>query len=77
MMDSAAEQAVGPGCRRTFVFVGVTTGRSSIRRIFPRWTEILGLPEILLEGIDHPLHDSTAAYRATVQRVKDDPQCTG
>ncbi|WP_343390347.1 hypothetical protein [Candidatus Amarobacter glycogenicus] len=37
----------------TFYFVGVTTGKSSINKVFPLWMEVLGRPEVVLEGIDH------------------------
>jgi shikimate dehydrogenase len=36
-------------------FVGVTTGRSSINSVFPRWGEALGLPSRTLVGHDIPL----------------------
>ena len=32
-----------PRTRPTMYFVGVTTGKSSIRKVFPKWAEILGL----------------------------------
>ena len=61
----------------TFYFVGVTTGQSSIMRVFPRWVEALGRPEIAMEGIDHPLHDEPNAYRQTVAQIKFDPLSLG
>lgn len=61
----------------TFYFVGVTTGKSSINKVFPLWMEIMGRPEIKLDGIDHKIHDDPEAYRATVARIKYDPNCVG
>jgi shikimate 5-dehydrogenase len=61
----------------TFYFVGVTTRQSSIMKIFPRWMEALGRPEIAIEGIDHKIHDEPEAYRATVAQIKYDPLSLG
>ncbi|MFN8442539.1 MAG: shikimate dehydrogenase [Caldilineaceae bacterium] len=46
-------------------------------RIFPRWMEVLGRPEVVIEGIDHRLHDDPEAYRTTVAQIKEDPLCIG
>lgn len=61
----------------TFYFVGVTTGKSSINKVFPLWMEVLGRPEVVLEGIDHKIHDAPEAYRATVAQMKYDPNSLG
>lgn len=61
----------------TFYFIGVTTAGSSIMKVFPLWMEVLGRPEIVIEGIDHPLHDDPQAYRATVAQIKHDPLSLG
>ena len=29
--------------KRTFYFIGVTTGQSAIMKLFPKWAEFLGL----------------------------------
>ncbi len=63
--------------RSTFYFVGVTTARSSIVQVFPRWMEALGRPEVVLEGRDHKIHDDPASYRATLIQIKDDPLALG
>jgi shikimate 5-dehydrogenase len=63
--------------RPTFYFIGVTTGQSSIMKIFPRWMEALGRPEVVIEGIDHPIHDRPEAYRHTVAQIKYDPLSLG
>ncbi len=61
----------------TFYFVGVSTGKSAIQKVFPRWMEVLGRPEVVLEGIDHRLRDDSEAYRATVAQIKFDPHSLG
>jgi shikimate dehydrogenase len=61
----------------TFYFVGVTTGQSSIMKVFPRWMEAIGRPDIVIEGIDHKIHDDPAAYRQTVAQMKYDPLSLG
>jgi len=61
----------------TFYFIGVTTARSSIRKIFPLWMQELGRPEIVLEGIDLKIHDRPEAYRAATLQIKQDPLSVG
>ena len=41
----------------TFYFVGVTTHQSSIMKVFPRWMQAIGRPEVVIEGINHRIHD--------------------
>lgn len=61
----------------TFYFIGVTTGSSSINKVFPLWMEVMGRPEVVLEGIDHPIHDDPANYRKSVAQIKFDPNSLG
>ncbi len=61
----------------TFYFVGVTTSKSSIMKVFPRWMEAIGHPDIIIEGIDHEIHDKPETYRATVAQIKYDPLSPG
>jgi shikimate dehydrogenase len=61
----------------TFNFIGVTTGKSSIMKVFPLWMQILGQPEIVMEGVDHPMHDDPANYRRSVAQIKYDPLSLG
>jgi shikimate 5-dehydrogenase len=61
----------------TFYFIGVTTRQSSIMKVFPRWMEALGRPEIVIEGIDHVLHDDPESYRRSVAQIKYDPLSLG
>ena len=66
--------ALSPPQQPTFYFVGVSTGQSSSRRVFPRWMEALGRPEVVLQGVDFPLHDDPANYRAFVEFVRREPK---
>ena len=61
----------------TFYFIGVTTTKSSIMRVFPLWMKELGRPEIIIEGVDLKIHDTPAAYRAATAQIKFDPLSTG
>src|SRR5690606_458846 len=60
----------------TLYFIGVTTGKSSILKVFPRWSEALGLGARIV-GIDLPLHAPDADYRRVVSFIKDDPLSRG
>jgi shikimate 5-dehydrogenase len=61
----------------TIYFIGVTTGRSSIRTVFPRWAEQLGLSGVRLDGIDLPLHAPAEDYRRVVEFIARDPLSLG
>jgi shikimate dehydrogenase len=54
-------------------FVGVTTARSSIRKVYPGWANILDLPTTRLVGYDLPIGTSSQEYRDLVKRLADDP----
>jgi len=58
-------------------FIGVTTAKSSIIRVFPLWVRELGCLEVVLEGVDLKLHDNPKNYRRTVERIKYDPLSLG
>jgi len=66
-----------PATRPTFYFIGVTTGGSSIRSVFPRWAEALGLGDVELVGIDLALHAPDEQYRTVVEFLKADPLSLG
>jgi shikimate 5-dehydrogenase len=66
-----------PASKPTFYFVGVTTGRSSIRTVFPQWAGHLGIHDVELVGIDLPPHAPTEQYRAAVQFLKADELSLG
>ncbi|MBF0815951.1 shikimate dehydrogenase [Microbacterium paludicola] len=61
----------------TLYFIGVTTGRSSIQRVFPQWARALGRPDVRLRGIDLPLHAPAEDYRAVVEFIATDPLSLG
>ncbi|MBN1266677.1 MAG: hypothetical protein JXA25_14370 [Anaerolineales bacterium] len=77
MSEELMERTARSEKRRLFYFIGVTTGQSSIMKVFPRWMEALGRPDVGISGVDHLLHDSRETYRATVKRIKEDPLCVG
>lgn len=58
-------------------FVGVTTGRSSIMRIFPAWAEVLRLPTRRLDGIDIRPGAEGGVYRRVIGDIADDPDDYG
>lgn len=60
----------------TFYFIGVTTGSSSIMRVFPQWAKALGLTA-QIKGIDLPLHAPVEQYREAVRFLKEDPLSLG
>jgi shikimate 5-dehydrogenase len=61
----------------TMYFIGVTTGESSSRRMFPVWAQILGLDDAQLVGVDLPINASPEAYRQAVYQIKQDPLILG
>jgi len=56
--------------------MGVSTGKSAIRRIFPRWCALAGR-EAELVGIDLPVGASSDEYRTAVARIRDDERASG
>ena len=61
----------------TFYFIGVTTGKSSIMKVFPLWMQVLKRSEVGIEGLDLKIHDQPDAYRAAVAQIKYDPLSLG
>jgi shikimate dehydrogenase len=61
----------------TFYFIGVTTGKSSIMKVFPLWMKVLGHEEVVMEGMDCKIHDEPEAYRREVAQIKYDPLSLG
>jgi shikimate 5-dehydrogenase len=66
-----------PATQPTLYFIGVTTGKSSIMKVFPAWAEYLGLKDAVIKGIDFKLHDDPEAYRKAVEFIRDDPLSLG
>ena len=61
----------------TFYFIGVTTGKSSIMKVFPLWMKVLGREDVILEGVDCKIHDESENYRRAVAQIKYDPLSVG
>jgi shikimate 5-dehydrogenase len=61
----------------TFYFIGVTTTKSSIMKVFPLWMKILGREEVVMEGVDCKIHDDPEVYRKAVAQIKYDPTSLG
>ncbi len=61
----------------TFYFVGVTTSKSSIMKVFPLWMKVLGREEVVIEGIDCAIHADPEVYRQAVAQMKYDPLSLG
>ncbi len=68
---------LAPATQPTIYFIGVTTGQSSIMRVFPAWAEHLGLSDAVIKGIDFAPHAEASAYREAVTFIRDDPLSLG
>lgn len=60
----------------TMYFIGVTTAKSSIMKVFPKWSDILKLGA-QIEGYDALIHAPAEDYRAIVRHIKEDPLSMG
>jgi shikimate dehydrogenase len=65
-----------PAKERTMYFIGVTTGKSSINKVFPKWAEALKLNAVL-KGFDFEPNADPACYREVVEFIKHDPLSLG
>ncbi len=72
-----AMQELTPATRPTIYFIGVTTSKSSIMKVFPAWAQHLGLADAVIKGIDFPLHAPAGDYRQAVEFIKHDPLAAG
>lgn len=61
----------------TMYFIGVTTGKSSIMKVFPEWAQALGLKNTVMKGIDISIHAEPEIYREVVSFIKNDPLSMG
>ncbi|WP_316569160.1 shikimate dehydrogenase [Neobacillus sp. YIM B06451] len=61
----------------TMYFIGVTTTKSSIMKLFPRWAEALELGNVVLKGIDIEIHAEPQVYRDVVEFIKNDELSLG
>ncbi len=75
-IQAAADTSFSPAEVPTMYFIGVTTGKSSIMRVFPVWARHLGISENII-GIDCKWHDAPEVYRNVVAFIRDDPQSLG
>lgn len=66
-----------PATAPTLYFIGVTTSKSSIMKVFPAWADYLGLKGAVIRGIDFPLHADPQAYREAVAFIRNDPLSLG
>ena len=75
------EELIGMGIiereNPTFYFIGVTTTKSSIMRLFPLWMKELGRSDVQIIGCDLKLHDEAEVYRRSVNQIKYDPLSLG
>ncbi|MBN2324603.1 MAG: shikimate dehydrogenase [Spirochaetes bacterium] len=63
--------------RPTFYFIGVTTVQSSIMKVFPRWMEAIGRPEIGIEGCDIEPGGPREKYREILRHIREQRYATG
>lgn len=61
-----------PADRPTIYFLGVSTGASSIQRVFPAWAAELGLGDAVLRGIDMPVGAPAEHARRVVEFLRSD-----
>ena len=61
----------------TMYLIGVTTGGSSIMKVFPEWAKALGFKDAVMKGIDIAIHEKPEVYREVVDFIKHDPLSLG
>jgi shikimate dehydrogenase len=61
----------------TMYFIGVTTTKSSIMKLFPLWAKALGLKDAVIKGIDIEIHADPQVYRDVVEFIKNDELSLG
>lgn len=61
----------------TIYFIGVTTTKSSIMKVFPLWAEAVGLKDAVIKGIDMEIHADPDKYRKVVEFIKNDELSLG
>lgn len=76
LMPPTAMADLRPATTPTMYFIGVTTGRSSIMRVFPAWAERLGI-YAQIRGIDLSIHADPSDYIRAVDFIKCDPLSQG
>jgi shikimate 5-dehydrogenase len=76
-MEAMTVELLKEAERDTFYFIGMTTAKSSIMKVFPKWAEYLGLGDVPIQGIDCKWHDDPEVYRQIVRFIKQDPKSLG
>jgi shikimate 5-dehydrogenase len=71
-----SDMAYPTATQRTMYFIGVTTGKSSIMKVFPAWSAHLGLNAVM-KGIDFAPNSAPEAYRGAVAFIKGDALSLG
>jgi shikimate dehydrogenase len=66
-----------PAEKPTMYFIGVTTSKSSIMNVFPKWAKALSLNDAVIKGIDIEIHAPNEVYREVVSFIKNDPLSMG
>ena len=66
-----------PAIKPTLYFIGMTTAKSSIMKVFPEWAKALKLGDVCIKGIDLPRHAPAEQYRAAVEFLKNDTLSMG
>ena len=66
-----------PAAQPTIYFIGVTTGSSSIMKVFPKWAKALHLDDAVIKGMDFTPHSDPQLYREAVEFIKNDPLSLG
>lgn len=61
----------------TMYFVGVTTTKSSIMKLFPLWIKELGFNDAVIKGIDVAIHAPEKDYKNIVDFIKNDELSLG
>ena len=69
--------SLSPAEAPTIHFVGVSTGQSSIMKVFPEWATELGIGGAIIHGIDLPLNAPPESYRKVVNFIRNDGQSRG
>jgi shikimate 5-dehydrogenase len=66
-----------PAEKPTMYFIGVTTEKSSIMKVFPAWADYLQFGDCQLKGINFRPHAPAEDYQAAVAFIKQDPRSLG
>jgi shikimate 5-dehydrogenase len=77
MEREMSQNVYGKAEKRTMYFIGVTTSKSSIMKVFPEWAKALNLGDCVMKGMDFKQHDEPALYREAVSFIKNDPLSLG